>query len=1711
MKKYALIWLLGLICLQAKAQYNNEWIDYSKTYYKFKVGSTGLYRVSQSVLSAAGLGNAGAEQFQLWRNGRQVAIYTSSPSGVLPANGYIEFWGEKNDGKPDRALYKNPANQLSTALSLETDTAAYFLTVNTTGNNLRIVDVANNVAANTLAPEPYFIYDYRIDFQQNINYGLAVDYGEYVYSSTYDIGEFWATNDIYPGIPYSVNAGNLYVATGGPAASAQMGVAGNSFLGRNNVTHQLRSVSLSINGTKVIDSSLNAMDAGVFYSKAIASPVLNNTSPASFIIQNTNTWGEQNDRIAANFIMLSYPRQFNFGGAANFAFSLPATATGYYLEINNFNAGSGTPILYDLTTGARYTANTTTAGVLKFALPLLNSSRNLVLVSEDAVNVKNVAGLQQRNFINFAETNNQGDYLIITNKIFTTGDNVASQYGAYRSSVAGGSYHPVIYDVDELVDQFAFGIKKHPLGVKNFLSYARHKFSLKPKFCFLLGKAVAYSEYRLNERSIYADQLNLVPTFGWPASDNLLASENLQPLPATPVGRLSAIRPSEVVGYLAKMKAYEQQQADSSAIAQTIDNKAWMKTSIHIVGANSDPGLNATLTNDENKYKDIISGPLFGGNPYSFNTTNVTSAFAATQLLGKLFSNGISIVNYFGHSASTTLDYNLSDPHQYPNPGKYPLFIVNGCNAGNIYSFDTSRIFRISSLSDTFVLTKDVGAIAFLASTHFGVEPYLDLYNTGLYNNLVSPDGYGQAVTTNIIAGIKALLASAVYSDSTSYLLHAEESVLHGDPALRINGQPGPDFVVEDPQVVINPSFISVADNSFTVKVNFYNLGKVSGGDSVSILVTRKYPDNSTSTILSKRIAIIKYMDSINITVPIVPTRDKGQNYITVTIDNDQKYQELSENNNTVTKAFFIYEDELTPVYPYNFAIINKSSVKLVASTANAIVPSRQYAMEMDTTELFNSSRKISKTVTSVGGEIEFDPGTTLTDSTVYYWRVAPVPASGAYHWNTSSFVYLAGSSLGFNQSHLYQHLKSTANRIGLDSNSRQWNYDNIFSLFNITNTVYDGVQGSPQSADASFAITINNTRITAAACLGHSIIFNVFDPVTLRPFYNQQVPSTVASGTQGGFMGSSTNVCAKAGAAYNFEFHYNTVEDRNKMAAFMAWVPAGYIVTARVIINTPYNDQTFAPAWKNDPLVNNTNFYLSLKAAGFAGLDQYTFARAWAFIYRKNNTAITPAYMFTPGLVGVLDTTLNIASADTLGYISSPVFGPAKSWKQVKWRGNSIDGKAGDAPVVSVIGVTATGAQQELYTLNLTQQDVDISSVSATTYPYITLRMRNADSINLTPYQLRYWRILYNPVPEGALAPNILYRFSDTLGVGQTANIAMAFKNVSDVAFSDSIKVKMILYNAGNVANTLPVGKLKALQPGDTATVSYTIDSKNYSGLNNFYLDVNPDNGQPEQYQFNNFFYRNILVQSDNLKPTLDVTFDGVHILNNDIVSAKPHVMIRLKDESKYLLLDDTSTMQVMLVYPDGTSKKFSFNSDTLRFTPATAGAADNTAQVDFLPYLTQDGIYTLYVHGKDKTGNPAGNADYSVSFEVYNKPMITNMFNYPNPFTTSTAFVFTLTGSQVPQNIRIQILTITGKIVREITTEELGPLHIGRNITTFKWNGTDQYGGKLANGVYLYRVLTNLNGHSLDKFSTLDANGDQVSTDQYFNKGYGKMYLMR
>ncbi|NJO24956.1 MAG: hypothetical protein HC867_02935 [Bacteroidia bacterium] len=197
---------------------------------------------------------------------------------------------------------------------------------------------------------------------------------------------------------------------------------------------------------------------------------------------------------------------------------------------------------------------------------------------------------------------------------------------------------------------------------------------------------------------------------------------------------------------------------------------------------------------------------------------------------------------------------------------------------------------------------------------------------------------------------------------------------MHGDPAIKLNGQPKPDYVIEEQLLKITPGFISIAETGFDVDAKFINMGKAVDQD-IAVEIKRQYPDGSIVTAFKDTIPGIRYIDSVLVTLPIDPNRDKGLNRITITIDADGVVDEMYETNNSITKDIFIFEDEIRPIYPQDHAIVNRQNIKLVASTANPFTASKVYRMEIDTTELFNSSFKLTQNITSSGGIIEYVPG----------------------------------------------------------------------------------------------------------------------------------------------------------------------------------------------------------------------------------------------------------------------------------------------------------------------------------------------------------------------------------------------------------------------------------------------------------------------------------------------------------------------------------------------------------------------------------------------------------------------------------------------------------------------------------------------------------------------------------------------------------------
>jgi hypothetical protein len=585
------------------------------------------------------------------------------------------------------------------------------------------------------------------------------------------------------------------------------------------------------------------------------------------------------------------------------------------------------------------------------------------------------------------------------------------------------------------------------------------------------------------------------------------------------------------------------------------------------------------------------------------------------------------------------------------------------------------------------------------------------------------------------------------------------------------------------------------------------------------------------------------------------------------------------------------------------------------------------------------------------------------------------------------------------------------------------------------------------------------------------------------------------ATGMYGSYPPVVINGSQKAGF---FQFGLSTPAERQVIKNFIDNIPNGNVI---VMTNGGATSSSFPAVWATDP---GANLYQTLKGLGFNAIDQITSDLPYLFVGKKGSS-IPITQNVAQRNTDKLTTSFLVSGLNISGQVVSDIFGPAKEWKQYHFRGRTTEAISTDSLAFQIVGINTAGTESTLFSLDSTVHDFDISSINATQYPYLKLKMFTRDTVNATPYQLDYWRVNYTAVPEGAVAPNLAYQMKDTAEQGEVIDFKLAFKNTSPTAFDSAMKFKITITDNNNQPHNVTLPKGKILAAGDTLVVQYKIDTKNYPGNNTLFVDINPNNDQPEQLHFNNVFFKDFYVKPDNYDPLLDVTFDGVHILNKDIVASKPRIYIKLKDESRFMALNDTSLFKVQVRYPDNTIHNYNFG-DTMRFNPANLSAGENAASIDFMPYFPLDGDYELIVSGKDVAGNNAGAIDYHVMFSVINKPMISNLLNYPNPFTSSTAFVFTVTGSEVPQNIRIQILTISGKVVREITKDELGPIHVGRNITDFKWDGTDTYGQKLANGVYLYRVLTNLNGQSLEKYK---ADGDK--TDKYFTRGYGKMVLIR
>ena len=1634
--------------------YGNEWIDFDQRYFKIKISETGLYRVNYSTLKSAGIpiDDIQGKELQLFNYGQEQFIITSTDDD-FGSGDYIEFYAKKNEGFLDSHLFEDPSDQMNLYFSLITDENAYFLTWETgSNNNQRYTDVENDLTGNVPLKEEYYIHE-DLHVFHDIHFSPTIDTKDVRYSRFLPAEGFGTDLSVRNEIIFETS--NINSNGPAPYVDVRIGTIANA-------NHK---IELSFNDDVKFNEEFYGL-ATKQYNVPLSLNELDNEN--SFFVKGRGSVPGASDRHMIAHGSLFYPRDFVANGSSKFEIQLPADNFRKYFEIEDFDNGSST-ILLDPVNGLRIEAETE-GNTAKILLPGLNSERTVILLNSDKEVNLNVEIEAVDPFINI--DNEDPEYLLLTSKALNSG-NAIKDYADFRSSSLGGEYDTYIIEYEQIRDQFGYGIHWHPKAINNFAMYAKEQWP-NLRFCFILGKSLEYQLLREGNNSNYIPH---VPTHGDPGSDHLLFAEKGDNYGFVAVGRIAANDVNDVTNYLEKNISY----IESKSNPQSIDEKDWTKQVLHLAGGDAE--IKDQLLNNLNDMGDIISANKFAANVTTFQkvSNSPTQNPLSEQILNRV-NDGVSIMTFFGHSSAGTFDFSIEDPSQYANFGKLPLVVSLGCHSGNIHT--TS-----GGISENFVLQEETGAIAFLASSG---AAYIFPQAAGgrkLYD-LAGEDFYGQPIGEIIRDVMIQNEDEDLLIPSWEYRLNSlhEQLTLHGDPAIELNSSPGPDFIVDFSSINNAPKIVSTNLDSFELNFEIVNLGSKFDGNLQGQII-HKYGTTKKDT-LDFEIVAPSYRGTVSVMMEQKGIKSIGKNSIEIILDHDDLIPEFpapeAESNNTLKAAygtdegycFFVFDNNASPIHPKEFGIVNSQGVRLISSTNNALLPVDQYLIEIDTTELFNSNLKMEETVTSGGGMIEWVPGISLTDNTVYYWRIKNISDTQTEEiWNYSSFIFLENESEGWNQSHYYQWIKDDFTTSLIDEKNRNFEFIDDFKTVAITNGVWPVHRPSIVYQNEPYEFIEFNAPVKAGVWVA------VFDEFTGEPMLNgypSQYGSTMNTDWATNFV--------------PFPYWSRTAEERKPAIDFMNDIIEDGAYVVFMTIQEEGSDY-FPQDWASDPgknLVDILEEQGSQRVRELANLGSVPYL----YVYKKNDTDFDPIE-----IIGTIDESFSvdfeIAAKWFEGSIDSEVIGPVSEWESLIWELGIREDS--DSLLISIIGIDVDGNETIL------EQDVkdemfSLSNIDASQYPYLKLRFYAEDSTKRTAPYINYWRVLYKELPEAMLNTNDNFVFTaDTLGRGETLELRAMAENIKDVDL-DSLLVK---YNIVDVSNNEEISftRMAPLKGLEKIPINFSRSVGDLEGLYELRVEINADREQKEEVYFNNLGVLNFFVRDDYINPLLDVTFDGVHIMNGDIVSPNPIIVAELRDNSG-VPLSNPEDFILTLLHPDGTYEDIDVLGPNVTFYPADT-IGENIARLEFNPDLIS-GDYILYVQAKDASGNFSGDHDAAYEFTVITESKISNVLNYPNPFSTSTQFIFTITGSTVPENFHIKIMTLSGKVVRELTPTDLGPLHVGVNRSGLKWDGKDDYGSQLANGVYLYKAYSS--------FDQLDDSDFEISDiDSYYKKGFGKLVILK
>ncbi len=215
-----------------------------------------------------------------------------------------------------------------------------------------------------------------------------------------------------------------------------------------------------------------------------------------------------------------------------------------------------------------------------------------------------------------------------------------------------------------------------------------------------------------------------------------------------------------------------------------------------------------------------------------------------------------------------------------------------------------------------------------------------------------------------------------------------------------------------------------------------------------------------------------------------------------------------------------------------------------------------------------------------------------------------------------------------------------------------------------------------------------------------------------------------------------------------------------------------------------------------------------------------------------------------------------------------------------------------------------------------------------------------------------------------------------------------------------------------------------------------------------------------------------------DNAGPQMKIYMNDEKFVFGGITNTSPMLYVKLADSSGIntagngighdlsALLDNNQNMLVLNDYYES--------------------ALDNFMQGEIKYPFSKlaDGRHTLKIKAWDIYNNSSeGYTEFIVTSNA--KLALNHVYNYPNPFTTRTNFMFEHTSPCEDLNVSVQIYTVSGKLVKSIVQPVRS---VGYRVDDIAWDGLDDFGDPIGKGVYVYKVsVRDANGNSAHKFEKL------------------------